>query len=376
MDKLPHPTFFLSPMQNRPKGRWFLGVLLLLLCGIIGYTVWDSFFRYQAHGIVVGRIIHIYPPHGEWEVYFTHAREGDFVSQNQLLYTLDSAVLREELRLHQNEIILTQSVIQADVAKLKIDSAVNKDRGHEAIAFYYSEHANLLKEKAKLSEMDAGLKRAEKLFASKVMSKEEYDGYYYGLMGQKDKVSRLEIEVKELEKRVQAVGELTEKGDDKFWYLDFLKPNLSKLEVHHDKIKNNQEKLKKGEVKSPVSGTVLKMNRFTGERCNNFDKEKPDCLVKMLEQDSLEIVLYLPQKLVDKYQVGDYLRLILEPKYEKITAEVVRIGTHQEESPEQIKYYYRAGEKLLPVYLKPDRETSQLMSFRVGCTVKMPNFGF
>src|SRR5262249_17936487 len=66
------------PLPKRPKGRWFIGLLLLAVCGFIGYKVWDSYFRYQAYGTVEGRIIQVSPP---WDgvVKYVHVREGETV---------------------------------------------------------------------------------------------------------------------------------------------------------------------------------------------------------------------------------------------------------------------------------------------------------
>ena len=43
-----------------------------------------------------------------------------------------------------------------------------------------------------------------------------------------------------------------------------------------------------------------------------------------------------------------------------------------EAAPDQIKRYYSAGQKLLPVFVQPSPETQRWMAFRVESVVKLP----
>src|SRR5262249_1480105 len=83
-----------TPLPRRPKGRWFIGVLLLTACGYGAFQVYDTFFRYRAYGVITGRVLSVSPP---WEgvVQYVHVRDGDTVRQGQLLMTLENTELRQ-----------------------------------------------------------------------------------------------------------------------------------------------------------------------------------------------------------------------------------------------------------------------------------------
>jgi hypothetical protein len=65
-----------TPLPRRPKGRWFVGLLLLAAVSYGGYQVWETFFRYRAYGMVTGRVVQLSPP---WEgvASYLHVREGE-----------------------------------------------------------------------------------------------------------------------------------------------------------------------------------------------------------------------------------------------------------------------------------------------------------
>src|SRR5262245_6290656 len=89
----PEPAARPTPLPKRPKGRWFVGLILLGFCGSAGYQVWQAYFRFQAYGTVTGRTVQVSSP---WDgvVRYLHVRPGDKVRQGQLLLTLDNLALR------------------------------------------------------------------------------------------------------------------------------------------------------------------------------------------------------------------------------------------------------------------------------------------
>jgi len=51
-----------TPLPKRPKGRWFIGLLLLASCGYGLWQAYDSFLRYRSYGIVTGRVLQLSSP--------------------------------------------------------------------------------------------------------------------------------------------------------------------------------------------------------------------------------------------------------------------------------------------------------------------------
>src|SRR5262249_1252347 len=78
-----------TPLPKRPKGRWFVAVLLLGACYAAAHQVWQAYFRYQAYGTVTGKVVQLSPP---WDgvLVAVHVKEGQEVRQGDPLVTLES----------------------------------------------------------------------------------------------------------------------------------------------------------------------------------------------------------------------------------------------------------------------------------------------
>src|SRR5262249_24986140 len=129
----------------------------------------------------------------------------------------------------------------------------------------------------------------------------------------------------------------------------------------------NKEELARCQVRAPANGLVLKVLRCAGESCKAAEP-----VVVLLEEGSLEVVLYLPQQASDRLTMGDAVDLTVEPYPEPVSCTLVRLGTQYESAPEQIKRHYSVGQKLLPVYLQPREELARWIALRVGGVVKLP----
>ncbi len=107
-----------TPLPKRPKGRWFVGVILFLLVGGAVYAVWDSYWRYQAYGTVTGHLIQVSPP---WDgvLQYLQVQEGDAVRQGQLLLTVDNTELRQRHAQLGDELRVAQATLEAEAARLK-----------------------------------------------------------------------------------------------------------------------------------------------------------------------------------------------------------------------------------------------------------------
>ncbi|MCI0456753.1 MAG: biotin/lipoyl-binding protein [Gemmataceae bacterium] len=368
----PERVVYPTPLPKRPKGRWFVAALLIVSCGLAGYNVWQAYFRYSAYGTVSGRTLQVAPA-CDGTVQTLHVRSGDRVRQGQLLLTLDNVPLRHRQAQLADELRMAQANLAAEIAKLKWHSATQVvDRHHGGVAEYYEAWGQLLQEDAKLQELRLSWTRARDLFQAKAIAKAELDQSHYARLGQEQKVAKSRAAVEELKKRMeqgqellqrpdQPVGNLVEQGQDQ------LRPYVLKIETLQAEMTRNQEELARCQVHAASNGLVLKVQRFAGEYCKAGEP-----VVSLLEEGSLEVVLYLPQKVRPVPAVGDPLDLVVDPYPEPLNCTVVRLGDQYEPAPETIKRHYAAGQNLLPVYLQPHEELTRWMALRVGGVVKLP----
>ncbi len=125
--------------------------------------------------------------------------------------------------------------------------------------------------------------------------------------------------------------------------------------------------MEQGEIRAPANGVVLKIAHFAGERC-----KAGDLLVKLLEESSLEIVLYVPQQSGDLFPEGTAVEMQVEPLSRPLSGAVVRCGETLEAAPEHLKRHYSEGQRLLPVYVRPGDNAERWLGLRVGTTARLP----
>jgi len=359
-----------TPLPKRPKGRWFVAVLLLAVCSYAGYQIWQSFFRYQAYGTVTAHVIQVSPP---WDgaVICLHAREGQRVRQGDLLVGIENTELRQRHAQLGDEMHVAQANLEAETGRLKWQAAFNLDQGPGAIAQYYQTLGQLLQEQSRLEDFKTSLRRAENLHARSTLSDEEYDLIRFNREGQEKKVEQMRTAVAELKKRADQAETLLKKtpgsGGLEASGLDQLKPFVAKIEaLQYERIRL-QERIDQGEIRAPTNGVVVKHLRLVGERCKAGEP-----LLSFLEEGSLRVVLYLPQSAGDRFAVDGEVDVVMEPYPDKLHCTVTRVGDEYEAAPEQIKRHYMEGQKLLPVTLRPDDEWERWMALRPGGVVKLP----
>jgi membrane fusion protein (multidrug efflux system) len=361
-----------TPLPKRPKGRWFVGVLLLGFCGFAFHNVWQAYFHYQAYGTVTGRLLHVAPTR-DGTVQALHVREGDRVRQGQLLLTTDDLEVRQRQAQLGDELRIAQATLAAEVAKMKWHSATQVvDRHQLGVAEYYDALGKLLQEDAKLEELRTSLARARELHRGHAIAQAELDQVHYARLGQEQKVGQLKTAVEELKKRMEQSRDLLRSADDPANGLaeqgqDQLQPYVIKIEALQAELARNQERLARCRVHAPVNGLVVKVLRFAGEYCKAGEP-----VFAILEEGSLEVVLYLPQGSSNGVAAGDEMSLSVDPYPQPMSCTLVRLGSQYEPAPEHLKRHYAEGQKLLPVYLQPKEELARWMALRVGGVVKLP----
>jgi multidrug resistance efflux pump len=319
---------------------------------------------------VTGRVIEVSPP---WEgaARSIHVREGETVRQGQLLMTVANTELQQRYAQLQDELVVAQANLEAEIAKLKWQLAFSIDQGQGAVSTYYEMAGRLLQEQAKLDELQSSLQRALVLLQQRAIATSEVDQLHFNTQGQERKVAQLKESLGELKKRADLAHLLLQKGaglskGQSAAGFDQLKPHLARIEALQGERLRLQERLAQGELRAPANGLVVKIHRFAGEHC-----KVGEAVVSLLEEGSLEVVLYLSQQSSTELAVGQDVSVVLEPYTEPLTCTTVRLGERFEAAPEHIKRHYAADQKLLPVYLQPNEDAATRVGLRVGGVVKL-----
>ena len=359
-----------TPLPKRPKGRWFVGLLLLGFVAFAAHEVWSSYFRYQAYGSVACTTVEVSPP---WDgvVIFVHHRKGDRVPQGELLMTVQSLELRQRVAQIADELSVEQAKLEAEAARIKWESAYGLDQNRGALVNYYEAYGAVLQEEAKLEEFTSSLARAERPSAKGTIAGETVEKLRFAKQGQAQKIEMLKEAVAELKRRADEAGQLLDGGTGLIAaHLEYgreqLKPNLARIAALQAERARLQERLAQGEIRSPVNGIVLKHLAQVGESC-----KANEAVVSLLDEESLQVVLYLKQADSTAFAPNCEMDVEFDPYDQPLRCTLVRLGDQFEPAPEHLKRYYSEGAKLLPVYLEPAGNHERWMVLRENSVVRL-----
>lgn len=347
-------------LPKPPKGRLFVGVILFGVLAFAGFLLWNSFLRFQAYGTVEGHTIDVHPP---WDgsVQFLHVKEGSRVRQGQLLATVHSIEFEHQLEKLSDELRVALATLEAERSRLTWQAGWNNNRHQDGVSEYYEAWGEFLKEQATLSQLELAFNRAEKLSVAGVNVADDLDEAKFEYHGQKEHVEKLKSRLGELKKRVDLSTGMVADGTPQ------LKPLLAKIDMLQGESERVRERLEQGQVKAPADGIVVHRPRLVGERCVANEP-----LLTILQDGSLEVVLYLPQQTALQFARGDDVNVIIDPYPSPIGCTVTRCGNTLISAPQHLERYYRSGEHLLPVFLRPDKEQMRWTALRIGGLVKLP----
>jgi HlyD family secretion protein len=360
-----------TPVPKWPQGRWLFGLLLGAVFAFAGYQIWDNFFRYEAYGLVDGRVVRVSAPY-EGVVQFVHVREGESVRQGQLLLTIDSIELRQRQELLTHELNTAHATLAAEAAKMRWQASVTFNQSQKAVAEYHEAAGKLCQQEAQLESLLVGLERAKSLPSNQAAAHCAVQQLEYNVRGQKQNVEKLQESLHELRNRAsQTIVLIGNEGSSKTALeeagSDQLKPHLARIQAVVAELDWLRKRLEQGQVRAPADGVVVKLQHFAGENC-----KAADTVLTFLEEGSLQLVLFMPQKSAAAVKVDSEMDVVVDPYPEPVHCQVVRFGDSFEPAPRSIERQYATNEALLPVYLRPSAESSRWMALRVGEVVKLP----
>ena len=247
-----------TPLPKRSKGRLLVGAVMSATLGILGYFVWDTWFRYEALGTVVGRVVQVSSPLAG-TVESTRVRQGDVVRQGEPLATVRNLELQHRLAASGDQLRIAQATLEAELAKLRWRSHTLGSDNRKAMAEYYEVWGTFLSEQAKLADLELKLQRARILAEREAISAGEHDTIRLETEGQRAKVEKLAVAVEAMRHRAELDAQLDETEAAQ------LKPLTAATETLPSEIERLRLQVDQGEIVAPVDGRIIARQHYAGE---------------------------------------------------------------------------------------------------------------
>ena len=358
--RMKSPPVTMATPPQAPKGRFFVVGMVLTMLGFGAFQVWDSFFHYTAFGVIDGRTVEV-PAPVTGLVRYVHVQEGDQVRQGDLLLTLDQHDLDLQLGRLDDQLRLAQAKLEAEMSTTQWRVAQYLIEFHEAAGEYRDKWADVRERQVRWRRAQQVRERIVGMVAKKSATQDELDEALADEHAQRDRLESLIEGLVSWQKRSQ-VAELQSQAG-----LDVLQPLLAEMRNLETEQVRMRHEMARGEVRSPVNGTVLKRHRYTGEGA-----EELQTLFTILEENSLEIVLFVPQQRIDEFDVDQRLHVALPPFHDQVACRVARLGRENVAPPSHLQRHYAHQAKLLPVHLLPANDRLEHSHVQLGAVVQLP----
>lgn len=325
-------------------------------------TVWDSLLRYQAYGVVTGKVIEISAPIGG-VLKYVHVREGDEVRQDVRLATVFDLENEQKLERIEDELRVAEATLHAETAKVQWQAQVQDTEMSKSLADFYEGAGQVFETNGDLGVIRNELERTKALIESKAAREVDLKTQVIQEQAQQEKLASVQQALKVLKDRAEAAANSPRLGAEQ------LAPLVAKVDMLLNETKRIRDWASQGELRAPVNGTVLHRHHPAGECVKSHEP-----LFSVIEESSLEIELYLPQEITDKYKVGDTVKLKIEPFTDLVPCKVTAIGTEHRQPPSNIEVFYRKDVKLLPIRVQPPAELAGDKRMSIGAVAKLPHF--
>lgn len=348
--------------KTRPRGRFLIAVLMLMACSAGIFTVWESLLRYQAYGVVTGRIISVSAP-VDGILKYVHVREGDEVRQDGRLATVFDLEYEQRLARVADELKIAEAALNAEIAKVQWDSHVQETEMTRSLADFYEGAGTVHAESGALGVIRNELARTHALVETKAAKERDLAQQTIQEEAQTDKLAAVQQALLVLKERAEAAAAVPRLGSEQ------VGPLVAKVDMLLNETQRIREWIAQGDLRAPVNGRILHRHHPAGECIKSHEP-----LFSVMEEASLEIEMFLPQEMTADYQVGDTMQLNIEPFDELVPCTVTGIGSEHRQPPENIEVFYRKAVKLLPIRVQPAPEFAADRRMSVGAVAKLPHF--
>ena len=346
--------------KQRPPGQWLIG---LLFCGAVmaaGLSVWNALFRYEAFGVVTGRIVEVAP---EWEGILTsvQVRDGGHVKQGQPLYTIVNDELEQQLDVLEADLRTAIAALDADIYEVRWQAQLKSASDHFAASEYHKRIADLEAARTQHQRLRADLKRMRKLEQRnpRAVRTADLESLEIQVAGNLDSVQALTDSVTQLKPQ-----EKLDADQRTFFSFKAKRAHIDSLTI---KIEQLRERLSRGVVRAPVAGHVLERRRQTGEFV-----AKGESVVELVEEDSIAVDVFLTEDMAGEFNIGDEMTLEFNSTGQSLRCTVSKKAERLTEPPASIERHYRDHEQLVRMTVEPPSHVDVRQEFVLGAVVRVP----
>lgn len=245
-----------------------------------------------------------------YEIIDIRVKEGDIVQKDQILAVLDSEELEKQIVSEENQIELTQLELKDKLKSLQI------------------EYDKLLRN---VKELEDSYNQNKELLASEIITQEAFD----------------KIESNLVEARKNLEGFNTADGK-----VVLSSAELKRIEIQQQELAKKREDLEKVLIKSPIDGTVTRVNVNIGRYAKDTENEKAMFVVENL--DKLQMKVSVSEYDIGKIKLGQEVEI-----YSDVLVNETAKGIVSRISPTAEQKDNNTMERVIPVVIditqKPER---------------------
>lgn len=357
----PHSSLkFTAPKPIPPrKGKRLVAFAVLSAIGYAGYSVWDTYFRYEAHGIITANMVGVYAPF-DGNIVRLDVVEGQYIQKNQIVGHITNPEHYHELEKIMDEIRMTEGDIVSRESEIRWRRGNNAETYFKAKGEMETTEGSLNELRANLIMEEATLRRIRILQKEGAVSRNELDKALADVAATKSLIASREKTLRSMQARLKSSENLiNDTGEEQ------IIPLKEKLVFLNNEKTRLEQKIETGQFMAPVSGIVSKIDFFAGESI------KEQSIFTIVEDDTSNLVLYYePNSRLPN--IGDSVTVFSPSKNKMIETIVTGISRDTVEAPVQIQKSYAANSKLIRVFL--NAQEVNVNDFVVGSTIKRPSF--
>lgn len=348
---------------TRRSGRLLLAGLMFVACSAGIATVWDSLLRYQAYGVVTGKIVEVSAPI-DGILRSVHVREGDEVRQDARLGMVSDLEFEQKLDRVADELKIAEAALHAEIAKIQWQSQVQDTEITKSLADFHEGAGQVHETNGQLGVIRNELNRTKVLIQSSAARETDLQKQSIQEQAQKEKLASVQSALKILKVRAESAANIPRLG------VEQVAPLVAKIDMLLNETERIREWIAQGDLRAPINGKVLHRHHPAGECIKSHEP-----LFSVIEDSSLEIELFLPQDMTDTFEPGDTINLKIEPFRGLVPCKVIALGSEHRSPPANIEVFYRKDVKLLPVRVRPEARFAKDKRMSVGAVAKLPHFG-
>ena len=312
--------------------------------------------------MVTGKIVEVAAPI-DGVLQSVHVKEGDAISSDTRLATVRDLEYEQKLARVEDELRIAQATLLAEIARVKWQARVQETELTRSQAEYYEGIGSVHETTGELGVIRNELDRTRVLIDSNAARETDLKSQTIREVAQKEKLASIQEALKVLKSRAEAAAEIPRLGKEQ------VEPLVAKVDMLLNETDRIREWLAQGDLRAPVAGKVLHRHRPAGECVLSHEP-----LFSVLEDASLEIELFLPQEMTATYEVGDTIKMRIEPFEQLVPCTVTAVGSEHRTPPANIEVFYRKDVKLLPIRLRPAAPFANDRRMSVGAVAKLPHF--